>query len=654
MGFYSINSTLSNTRCTRDKSFILKSSFLILSVFFFWCTSCAQPEQDWTIKNKAEFDALSSSPLYEKYGQVSSVKIIYDNQTKKLHFIPSNEFDYHYEYCVQRLGYAYELPKFNIDAYSGEKDRRFLIANINYYQALDVFALELGPSDVMNPEHLHQLYSAVKCSTYFGKKLRLMLNTMHVNEISVHLTDLPFLTPNEIYQGQTYQPISKKKGDGRLVVITNWEEQHKSIRPFDIIVVNEIPEVFPLVAGVIVTEFQTPLSHVSLLGQNRGIPICAYSRAFETKHLMSLDGLTVSFSVQQDTFLINRKEMDLSALWKPGKEIRLKQDFSVDTLIPASYLREKHAIIVGNKAANFGELVQMSKNVGFKIPENAFAIPFHFYKEHTTHANVQQLIQLIDEKENMLRSREEVEIELEKIRSLIQSTSISDELMNAVKKMIARNATYSRMRFRSSTNAEDSEEFSGAGLYTSKTGDMNDPSKPIDVAIKKVWASLWTYEAFMEREAVNMRHQDVAMGILVHRSFPEEEVNGVAITTNIYRKNYLGFVVNAQIGNENVVNPSKGVQCDQFICYPDESVSEFGKEEGGIDIISYSSLNNGKLVMSKEEIRKLANVLELIKRKYVSKHYLKTSYFDFGLDIEFKLDSETRELYVKQMRVYNR
>ena len=131
------------------------------------------------------------------------------------------------------------------------------------------------------------------------------------------------------------------------------------------------------------------------------------------------------------------------------------------------------------------------------------------------------------------------------------------------------------------------------------------------------------------------------------------ETHLLAITSNLYRNEYLGFVVNAQLGDESVVQPSDKVRCDQFICYPDNPVGYYGRSEGGIDIINYSSLNNGQLVMTTDEIQELANILELIKRRYLRNHYIQTSYLHFALDLEFKLDKDTRDLYIKQMRVYN-
>lgn len=613
---------------------------------------CAQDVKP--LASQKQFDSWSSLPLYQKYGQVSSLKVVYDVASSRLHFVSSKHYEYHYEFCTNELGYRRSLDVFNEECYSGADNRPFLLANINYYKALNKFALELGPSDRMSAKQLKRLFNAVKQQTFFGDELMLMANSEHVSTLLSSLgKEVPVLLPSEVYRGQKFQPISKVTGYGRVVVIYDWEAQSKDIRPTDILLLKEVPVTFPIVSGVVVTSFQTPLSHVSILGHNRKIPICAYTELFEHKALLELDGKTIEFTVTQDTFFLTPKEVDLSKLWKGQKEIRLKADYSVDSLIPVEYLNERQRFVVGNKAANFGELHHFSQKMAFKVPESAFAIPFACYRDHILKSGVQSKISALLRKDNFSRPSAEIRKDLEEIQQLILTTPINAALERSVVALIERLGVYRRMRFRSSTNAEDSEGFSGAGLYTSKTGEIGNPKKPIDGAIKAVWASLWSYEAFMEREAFNIDHSTVAMGILVHRSFPEEAVNGVAITTNLYRKNYLGFVINAQLGDESVVAPKSGVECDQFICYPDETSSMYGRQEGGIDIITYSSLNGGKLTMTKQEIQLLANQLELIKRKYLSRHYTGKNYFDFGLDLEFKLDSETRQLYIKQMRVFN-
>ncbi len=628
-------------------------SVCILCVMALSLLACAQL-QPKEIASFADFEARSSLPLYQKYGQVSTVKVVYDNSTDKLHFIYASEFMYHHEFCEVKLGYVKSLSEFNNENYSGEDDRPFLLANINYYEALDKFAVELGPSDRMNASQLIKLFEAIKANVYFADKLYLMMSSSHIIEIGDELpTSIPRLTPEEVYAHQTYQPLSKHQAFGRVLIITNWQEQSKYVRSTDILFLEDIPPSFPLVAGVIVTQFQTPLSHVSLLGHNRKIPVCAYTKLFDHKELLALAGKTVKYTVEQDTFRIELSDVALSGMERSKTPIKLKCDLSMDTLIRAQYILERDSKYVGNKAANFGLLLEYSKKIDFKTPESAFAIPFSFYKKHAIRSGIEPLLCELYLKDNLNRSQTAIEADLKAIRDKIMATPMDASLLAKLEKMILSLGDDRRFRFRSSTNAEDREGFSGAGLYTSKTGELDDPKKPIDKAIKHVWASLWSYGAFMEREAFNIDHSTVAMGILAHRSFPDEAVNGVAITTNLYRDNYLGFVVNAQLGNEDVVNPTSGVSCDQFICYPSEKVAGYDRIGGSIDIITYSSLNNGKLVMTNKEIEHLADVLEQIKRQYLRKHYTDKSYFNFGLDLEFKLDAETRQLYIKQMRIFN-
>ena len=626
------------------------SIFIIL----LWSVIGCSQDADLQISSQEEFAAMCSQPLYQKYGQVSSVKVVFDTRDDKLYFLSSSQYQFHHVFCEDELGYRKTLSEFNEENYSAEKSRPFLLANINSYRALDKFGLELGPSDRMNAAHLEQLFFAIQEDVFFKEKFYLMMSTSHVNGLKSSISkSIPLLTPDEVYANQIYQPISKTSKFGRVKVIREWEEDSKTIRSTDILLLEDIPLTFPLVAGVVVTKFQTPLSHVSLLGHNRKIPVCAYTDLFSNADLLDMEGKVVEFTVEQDTFYLRPSNVDLTGRILSKRPIRLKCDTSVDTLIRAENLREKHGKIAGNKAANFGELLQYSKKLDFKTPESAFAIPFGCYKKHSDRAGIRNLLTQLLQKDNLNRSREAIEGDLQLIRWKILSTPIDSALLSSVVDMIVEFGDYRRMRFRSSTNAEDREGFSGAGLYTSKTGEIGNPKKPIDQAIKKVWASLWFYGAFMEREAFNLDHRYVAMGILVHRSFPDEEVNGVAITTNLYRDNYMGFVINAQLGNENVVQPTSGIECDQFICYPDKTTSTYGKKKGGLDIITYSSLNKGKLTMTESEIQDLANVLEQLKRRYLRKHYTGGTYFNFGLDVEFKLDKDTRQLYIKQMRLFN-
>ena len=52
-----------------------------------------------------QFMEYSSSPLYQKYGQVYAVKVVYDAKTNEIYFVSSEEYQYHHEFCEEELLY---------------------------------------------------------------------------------------------------------------------------------------------------------------------------------------------------------------------------------------------------------------------------------------------------------------------------------------------------------------------------------------------------------------------------------------------------------------------------------------------------------------------------------------------------------------------
>ncbi|MGH8245270.1 MAG: PEP/pyruvate-binding domain-containing protein, partial [Gammaproteobacteria bacterium] len=133
-----------------------------------------------------------------------------------------------------------------------------------------------------------------------------------------------------------------------------------------------------------------------------------------------------------------------------------------------------------------------------------------------------------------------------------------------------------KIRFRSSTNVEDSEHFTGAGLYDSFSGcllddldgDTTGPSlcdpaeaneRGVFRAIQRVYASFYNDNAFLERLRHRVDESKVGMGVLVHHSFPDEEelANGVAalrFNLSAFGTNVSGDLV-TQFGATPVTNP---------------------------------------------------------------------------------------------------
>ena len=206
-----------------------------------------------------------------------------------------------------------------------------------------------------------------------------------------------------------------------------------------------------------------------------------------------------------------------------------------------------------------------------------------------------------------------------------------------------------RMRFRSSTNAEDLEGFTGAGLYTSESATPGSTDEPVADAVRKVWSSVWYFRAFEEREYRSIDHEAVGMSLLVHRSFPDEEANGVALTANIFDQTGVepGFYVNVQEGEASVVKPDPGVTSDQFVYH-------FDFPGQPVVYLAHSSLvPAGETVLSHRELYELGQALKDIHTKFAS-IYPPNADGWYAMDVEFKFDDigELPEpvLWVKQAR----
>jgi hypothetical protein len=168
-------------------------------------------------------------------------------------------------------------------------------------------------------------------------------------------------------------------------------------------------------------------------------------------------------------------------------------------------------------------------------------------------------------------------------------------------------------------------------------GEPGDPERPILTALKTVWASLFNFRAFEEREILSIPHDRVGMAVLVHRSFPWELANGVAITNNVFDTNEPAYYVNVQLREVSVTNPPPGVLPDQFLYY----WNSFGSTTV---YLSHSTLTEGEPVMSEAEVHELAVALQAIHLHFMP--FLGASFY--AMDTEFKLDWPDRALVIKQ------
>lgn len=624
-----------------------------------------QPVPDFlpTLPSMAAFQAMAGKPLSEKYGNVSCVKVVYRIRSQELYFMHSTRYQYHYDFCSEFLQVYNDHSLFNIYEYSAMPQRRFVLANLNYYAGSNQFALEFFANDYVHDTLVKAVYDAIAANTFIDTQLKVLINSpraeLRAASMAHSVGKLPSISVDSIYAGQQYQALVQGTTYGYLRRLPSDALEKAHLGPRDIVVTDGLPMYFPLVAGILTGQFQTPLCHVNLLSGNRGTPNAALKTAWRDPRLQQWEGKPVKYSVLPDSAVIQpATEAEVAAFWrdrKPAKTITLPCNTTINGLISASELRYKHVSVVGGKAANFGELTQirLKGNRPLPLPEGAFALPFFYYHQHLNHHGINRLIDTFLTQSATL-NQEQLAAVLKRIRDTINHAPLDTALIRLVETHMRQAGPWTRYRFRSSTNAEDIPGFNGAGLYTSRTGALNDTVQTVERAIKKVWASLWLLRAFEERAFFGIDQRSVAMGILAHRAFGTEAANGVAITRHLYRPDYPAFIVNAQVGETSIVLPEDSARCDQFVLHVQSLTAETSARPH-VEYIAHSSLTNGQPVLSPSETMELAECLKAIKYHFYQKTPLgqqANSYNNFGMDVEFKLDQGTRKLYIKQARAY--
>jgi len=198
------------------------------------------------------------------------------------------------------------------------------------------------------------------------------------------------------------------------------------------------------------------------------------------------------------------------------------------------------------------------------------------------------------------------------------------------------------LRCRSSTNNEDLPGFNGAGLYESYTHHLDEGH--IMKSVKQVWAGLWTYRAWEEREFYRIDHLAVYMGVLIHPNFADEQANGVGVTRNIYDPNWTGYYINAQLGEDLVTNPEAASVPDELL------VSRIGPQfQYEIQYVRFSNqVPAGTHVLSNAQIYQLASMMQTIQNHFIGV-YNPPIPAQFAMEIEFKVTVDGN-IAIKQAR----
>ncbi|MCP4348972.1 MAG: hypothetical protein GY795_26120, partial [Desulfobacterales bacterium] len=456
-----------------------------------------------------------------------------------------------------------------------------------------------------------------------------------------------------------------------------------ALGPGDILLTDGVPAEIPFVAGVISLSASTPNSHVAILANTYGIPF-VYLRLAEDAaraqelvgHMTALSAYRLydygSYSVRLTDVegILNEETISEILALKNPKPLNIRPiatysgySSPTDTLVQADIQ------YFGGKAANFGFLRRT-------IPDNSpvsTAFSFNLWNEFldqdlktgmTFREEIKKQLAGITYPPDMAALSET----LKGIRDMFKDENITS-FTHAQKQAVIsvlQDSRYSfdinkKIRFRSSTNVEDSEQFPGAGLYDSFSGCLADDLDGDDTgpsicdsskekergvfrAIRKVFASFYNDNAFIERLRHNLNEDEAGMALLVHHSFPDETelANGVA---TIKKKEVWDQNVKlvTQTGAVSVTNPdSNAVPEEVNVNYSSYNDKYY------LSVIRESSLVLlGGTVMSWEDdyvalSQKLLSVAEAFEKA--------TGKAEYTLDFEYKKIAPDGKLVIKQVR----
>lgn len=641
---------------------------------------------DYLLKTgcRTDFLALASRPLDASIPGARSGKVVYDLRTQTLYFQNSNRYPIHYEFAKATQGangeplFTGDLNAFNPQYTLPESDRVFLLAAVTYYEQPDIWALEIAPYDTSTPTMIEKLYRVVSEQAFYGPDLVFHPTSESIERTTRELPkDIPVVTNKELFASISYQPLNVGEAVGTVKLLSAEQLATEYVSIKDIVVLDAVPNDISATAAIITGEFQTPLSHINVLARNRGTPNMGLRDAHTNADILALAGKPARLTVGAFDWSIAAVSQAEADAWfeahKPAPVQVEPPDTSVKDLRDIELVTEhtdewpyvsleqikKATYQFGAKAANYSVFASDPL-----VPHKpAFAIPTYYYQQYMDENGVfTRLAQWQDEHPDFDSDDALRDEKLAELRATILAGEFSEELTTALKAKLDRDFPNQSMRFRSSTNAEDLDGFPCAGCYDSHTGDPADPEFAGDQlaaclqAIRKTWATVWNKRTYDERMIHGIDHANVAMGLLVHTNFPEEEANGVAITANIFDAtgNFPGFYVNVQYGGAyEVVHPPAGITSDSFLyqyTLPDQPT------------IYYTTTNvplpdGQEHVLSRRQIHDLGVALDRLHIRFANAYRPVDPAGWYAIDSEFKFDDfahpgEPPTLYIKQARPY--
>ena len=449
-----------------------------------------------------------------------------------------------------------------------------------------------------------------------------------------------------------------------------------------------VPDDIPRLSGIINAAHTTPLSHTNVLAHGWQIPNCVQIGIMNQLSQQGLHERWVEYAVELEApgaHLQPADEPPASEIVRPAwvvQRIMLEEPETQNVPIAClEDLRLTDRFRYGTKAAHLGELRHVldhgserllgfykirraprpnllpyiGKYLGLSEQESldnallnrkaieflrqtirvprGIALPFGLNQEFLeTSPKIQQMLGKL--KMALELNAREIEPLCLTLMNMMRNLRMSDKMRESIDSMIANNlAGVSSFVVRSSSNAEDLESFSAAGIYESLNHQTT--AENIFQSIKEVWASLVSPRSVRLRQEVGISLDDCWMGVIIQEEMPAR-LGGVLVTTNPLNPNdFRNVYVN--VSTHSVDSVVHGVELPlQYV---------YNTVEGGGRTLSLGSADEDIGVDDKELLQKLAFAGRLLQS-----HFSPNYTFNDPVDIEWLIDDEG--IVILQLRPY--
>ncbi|MCP4344562.1 MAG: hypothetical protein GY795_03425 [Desulfobacterales bacterium] len=671
---------------------------------------------DW--KNTVDFPHDS----FMNYGTANWIKftvLLCDSET--VYFQDSKKYQFHYEFAKERLDPFLGVTQdgFNQATLFTEAREAILGAVITPPSSksdITEFGIQFVGDDPLDPETVVKYFSLVRSAVnaeptvkafYFPSYNQVYgaeQNREYLESHGISIGSADRWGENNICYSKGWALGKLKYFEGSAI---NDAYLSGALGPGDILLTDGVPSEIPFVAGIISLSPSTPNSHTAILASTYGIPFVYLRLADDADIARKLVGRRITLRAYGDMsgdydyyfppyyvydgkmtaglgyylFHYGSKRIDMTDIEGVLDEETIKeilalknpQELSIQPVVPYSTYSSRTDILIqkdiryfGGKAANFGFLRRT-------IPDNSpvsAAFSFNLWNEFLDQ-NLKTGTTFREEIRNRLTGityppdMASLSETLKGIRDMFKdedSTSFTDAQKQAVISVLQdyRFDINKKIRFRSSTNVEDSEQFTGAGLYDSFSGcladDLDgditgpsicDPSKEkergVFRAIRKVFASFYNDNAFVERLRHEINEDNVGMALLVHHSFPDETelANGVA-TLEISQGVTQDITLVTQTGAVSVTNPDNNAIPEEV----DVGVFENVPSSAYMATESNLVMLGGTVMSWDDDYISLSRMLISVAEAFGQA----TGKTEYVLDFEYKKIAPDGKLVIKQVR----